>query len=239
LSTKIIYKLKDVFIAGGSPKVTYVERKKLGLETKIQRALEKPNHFASITGVSKSGKTVLLKHFLDERNYIGVDGGQVKDVKSLWATVADRLSQPNTVISTQEIASGTKKSAKLGFSAKIPHFFEANAQAGVSDSAGSKSSTSMENTVDLQNACGRYLVSNEVILVIDDFHYIKRDEQTEIVRNLKNFVYEGLKVVLLSVPYKAYEAIQAEVEITGRFVHVNVPVRGRLTRNRGSRLQSP
>ncbi len=29
--------------------------------------------------------------------------------------------------------------------------------------------------------------------------------------------------MLLSVPYKAFEAIQAEVEITGRFVHVNVP----------------
>jgi hypothetical protein len=220
---KKIYKINEVFVTGGLPTVTYVDRHKLGLEKKLQRALAKPNQFTSITGTSKSGKTVLLRSFLDEENYVGVDGGQVKDIQTLWQTAADRLSQPMALTTITETSTGTQKTAKLGGSAKLPYLLDIKIGADIGSSGSEKISTSRQNSVDLQNACGRFLIKNDIILVIDDFHYIRREEQTEIVRNLKNFVFDGLKVVLLSVPYKAYEAIQAEVEITGRFVHVNVP----------------
>ena len=223
MSKKPIYRLNDVFVAGGLPDITYVYRDRLKLEQKLERALAKPHHFTSITGTSKSGKTVLLRNLLERKNFVGVDGGQVKDVKSLWLTVADRLAQPSSITTIVEGSSGTQKTAKFGVSAKIPQLFTLNIAADHGTSKTSKTAVSTQVLVDLQNKCGDFLLQNDVILVIDDFHYIKRDEQTEIVRNLKNLVFNGLKVVLLSVPYRAYEAIQAEVEITGRFVHVNVP----------------
>jgi hypothetical protein len=40
---------------------------------------------------------------------------------------------------------------------------------------------------------------------------------------VRNFVFNGLKVVLLSVTHRAFDAIKAETELTGRFSSINVP----------------
>jgi hypothetical protein len=77
--------------------------------------------------------------------------------------------------------------------------------------------------MDRQQQCIEHMLKHGIVLVIDDFHYLRRDDQVEFMRALKGPVSNGLKVLLLSVSYRAYEAIQAEVEITGRFVHVEVP----------------
>ena len=44
-----------------------------------------------------------------------------------------------------------------------------------------------------------------------------------LVKSLKGAVFRGLQVILLSTPYRAFEAIKVEPEITGRFKHVAVP----------------
>ena len=62
-----------------------------------------------------------------------------------------------------------------------------------------------------------------IILVIDDFHYIDSDARTEIVRNLKGSIFNGLKVLLLSVAHRVFDAISAESELTGRFISVTLP----------------
>ena len=73
---KNVYNRNDVFKTGGLPIVTYVDRASLDLEDKIERAIEKPHHFVSITGATKSGKTVLLHSVIDGQHFVGVDGGQ-------------------------------------------------------------------------------------------------------------------------------------------------------------------
>ncbi len=171
---KPIYKLNEVFVAGGFPNVTYVERKALKLEQKLERALEKPNHFVSMTGVSKSGKTVLLRNFLSSRNFIGVDGGQVTNVATLWTTIANRLSQPKSVTHVEETEKSSQTSQKLGISAQIPHFLKFSGGVGREASDGTRSSVSVESVIDLQNECGRYLIENEVVLVIDDFPLVSQ-----------------------------------------------------------------
>jgi hypothetical protein len=62
-----------------------------------------------------------------------------------------------------------------------------------------------------------------IVLVIDDFHYIDAVARTEIVRNLKGAIFNGLKVLLLSVAHRVFDAITAESELTGRFISVTLP----------------
>jgi hypothetical protein len=62
-----------------------------------------------------------------------------------------------------------------------------------------------------------YLIKNGIPLLIDDFHYIDRTIQLAIVRALKGGVLEGLKVILLAVPHRSYDAIEVENEMTGRY----------------------
>lgn len=61
------------------------------------------------------------------------------------------------------------------------------------------------------------------MLVIDDFHYISEEARTELMRNVKGAVFNGLKVILLSVTHRVFDAIKAESELTGRFTAVSLP----------------
>ena len=67
------------------------------------------------------------------------------------------------------------------------------------------------------------MIDNEIALIIDDFHYIERLHQINLIRSLRGAMFDGLKVILISVPHHAYAAQVAENELTGRLVHVEVP----------------
>src|SRR5437868_5408513 len=67
-----------VFVAGGQPSVTYVDRAHLKIEDSLRRALDVPNQIVSLAGPSKSGKTVLCRQVLDGSPYVWVEGGQLQ-----------------------------------------------------------------------------------------------------------------------------------------------------------------
>ncbi|MGE7207686.1 hypothetical protein ACQKJZ_18680 [Sphingomonas sp. NPDC019816] len=66
------------------------------------------------------------------------------------------------------------------------------------------------------------MLTNGIVLILDDFHYLDDEARVGTIKSLKGAVFRGLKVILLSTPYRAFEAIKAEPEITGRFKHVTV-----------------
>jgi hypothetical protein len=45
----------------------------------------------------------------------------------------------------------------------------------------------------------------------------------DFLRNIKGAVFNGLKVLLLSVTHRAFDAIKSETELTGRFTAITVP----------------
>jgi hypothetical protein len=69
----------------------------------------------------------------------------------------------------------------------------------------------------------QHLTSKGIILVVDDFHYIQDEPRLEFLRNIKGAVFNGLKVLLLSVTHRAFDAIKSETELTGRFSAITVP----------------
>ena len=69
----------------------------------------------------------------------------------------------------------------------------------------------------------RHLTTRGIVLVIDDFHYLQDETRLEFLRNIKGAVFNGLKVLLLSVTHRAFDAIKTETELTGRFTAITVP----------------
>jgi len=61
------------------------------------------------------------------------------------------------------------------------------------------------------------------MLVVDDFHYVAAEPRTELMRNVKGAVFNGLKVILLSVTHRVFDAIKSEAELTGRFTAISLP----------------
>lgn len=203
------YHRDDVFVAGGQPTVTYVEREELHIERQLARAIAAPSQIVSLSGPTKSGKTVLCKRILGERQYVWVDGGQILDGDSFWKKVCDELSIPDSIDSGRQ----SEDADKVGLNIAI---------LSVGGSRLDRTSTVAHKVSGINDAI-REMISRKIILVIDDFHYINADVRVEIARNIKGAVFNGLKVVLLSVTHRIFDAIKAEPELTGRFLSVALP----------------
>lgn len=200
----------DVFVAGGQPTITYVDRQELHVERSIAKALATPNQIVSLAGPTKTGKTVLCKKMLGKREYIWVDGGQVGSAQSLWDKIAADLNVP------------AERSTEIG----TEHTVEGGIEAVVVTATGSRLSRSgsgATHRVDGMSESLQVMQQRNIVLVIDDFHYIDAEARTEIIRNLKGAIFNGLKVLLLSVAHRVFDAISAESELTGRFISVTLP----------------
>lgn len=60
-------------------------------------------------------------------------------------------------------------------------------------------------------------------IVVDDFHYLDRNFQGSVIRALKPLIFEGLKVILIAIPHRRYDAVRVEREMTGRIEDIEVP----------------
>ncbi|MDD5586716.1 MAG: hypothetical protein PHY92_07165 [Alphaproteobacteria bacterium] len=201
----------DVFIAGGQPTVTYVDREDQDIERTLARAIAAPNQIASLAGPTKTGKTVLCKKALSKRDYIWIDGGKIKTASDFWETATSELNIPTENSLTQ--GSETSITAE----GSIPFITTAG---GSHLSSKSKTETFK---IDSMSRALEYMTHERIILVIDDFHYIPAVVRTDIMRNVKGAVFNGLKVLLLSVTHRVFDAIKAESELTGRFTTVTLP----------------
>ena len=200
----------SVFIAGGQPSITYVERKQLHIERELTRAIATPNQIVSLSGPTKSGKTVLCRHILGQRQYIWIEGGQAPTAAKVWEKIVYELNFPVEIEQSSKSETGFKAAIKgLIFSASGSQLFSTEA--------------TRKYRIDSMASALKRLVEKEIVLVIDDFHYLDAESRTEIIRNLKGGVFAGLKVVLLSVSHRIFDAVKAENEMTGRFISVSVP----------------
>ena len=74
----------DVFTPNDYPRHTYVNRAvSPPLEDQLRLALDTPNEVVSISGPSKSGKTVLIERVVGVDNLITVSGSEISSVPSL------------------------------------------------------------------------------------------------------------------------------------------------------------
>jgi hypothetical protein len=201
----------DVFVAGGQPTITYVQREEDHIERSFARAIATPNQIVSLSGPTKTGKTVLCRRTLGDRQFIWIDGGQIETGDELWSKIAGELNIPLE----SEISRGGQTT--LGIEGSIPF---------ITTASGSKlfstTTTERKRTNSMASALAAML-QNKIMLVIDDFHYLSDDTRRVIMRNVKGAVFSGLKVVLLSVSHRVFDAIKAESELTGRFTAITLP----------------
>jgi hypothetical protein len=201
----------EVFVAGGQPTFTYVQRFAEHIELKFARAIATPNQIVSLSGSTKTGKTVLCRRMLGSRQFVWIDGGQVKDGDDFWKRVVYELNLPSSTEDTSE----TQK--QLGLEGSIPLVITA------SGSQLSRASTKESRELGSLASAITRMTQEKIMLVIDDFHYIAEGPRTELMRNVKGAVFNGLKVILLSVTHRVFDAIKAESELTGRFTAISMP----------------
>ncbi len=221
-SKKESYRTSKVFVPGGLPHLTYNPRKELNLEQSLKEAKDNLCKLVMMTGLTKSGKTVLTSNIFPKTECIWFDGGSFSSEDEFWVDIASQLNIfPDTSVTESSDESDTAE-VKAGTSAQLVLFkVEGGGTYSVSGRKGnSKTKTIKGNpkTVALHE-----LRMKKKSLIIDDFHYLPRDKQGSIVRAVKSLIFDGLPVVFIAIPHRRLDAVKVEREMTGRIETIDVP----------------
>lgn len=212
----------DVFVPGGFPRHTYNPRVGLKLEASVRHVTENLCKLVPVTGHTKSGKTVLVRSILPREEAIWVDGGCVGAEDDFWTTVIDQLE----LFQTTEVAAEKGNAAELSASGKAGANFlvaKGEAEIGGAYSTTTQSSTGRSRAVSSRVTALKGLRDAQRAIVVDDFHYLHRELQGNLVRALKPLIFDGLPVVIIAIPHRRYDAVKVEKEMTGRILPVTIP----------------
>lgn len=223
------YKVEDVFSPRSFPENTYIHRITAGNKTidqKLEKALMMKGNLIFVSGASKSGKTVLCHKVIPDEKFIDLSGNQISSKEDFWNHIAEQLSLSDIVTTTTGMQNSEVRVVKgsANFNAGIM---------GTGIGAGIGADTS-ENVVSTNQITAsrartetqiiRYIIDNDKVLVIDDFHYIPKEIQLYIARTLKTELFHGLKAVILSLPHRSDEAIILNPDLIGRTTSIEIPL---------------
>ncbi|WP_435649634.1 hypothetical protein [Kitasatospora purpeofusca] len=210
-------KLGDVFVAGGLPTITYNPRASLALEEELQDYLDEGYRILSVSGPTKTGKTVLVRSILPPGEAIWLSGGAISSVAEFWDTIAEHLG----LFTGIERSSDSKDEMWNTRQGQLSFAFLKGALEGkeiVAATQGEK----MSRVRNIATQVRESLRGSLVPIVIDDFHYVSASVQVEIVRGIKDLVFDGLRVIVVAVPHRAYDVVRVEREMTGRVQQIKV-----------------
>lgn len=209
-------KVGEVFVPGKLPALTYNPRIELHLERDLQDYLDETGAILTVAGPTKTGKSVLVERVVS--NPVWIDGQGIESTEVLWGLVADQLGAYHQIQVGEDHAAtgGGDISSKAG----VPGVVQVGAKAVYSAS----DSNMTRFTVDrpLSAVASQHLRTSGRALVIDDFHFIARSIQREIVRALKPLVLAGVAIIFVSISHRVQDVVTAEPDMTGRVVPLKV-----------------
>ncbi len=205
------------------PELTYVPRTERDLERRLGEVEDNLCKLVVVTGPTKTGKTVLVRKVLrSEKPLVWIDGGLVNSEEDFWNECLNGLhSHQELEVETEvtnEDALATKAGVKIGLGPVGAEFGGQGTQ-----TTGSKTRTKTAVVGSLRARAIRAMQAQHATLVVDDFHYLKRPLQGEIVRALKAAVFDGFAAVVIAIPHRRYDAVRVEREMNGRIEPVKVP----------------
>ncbi|MGO8244075.1 hypothetical protein [Rhizobium johnstonii] len=212
----------DVFTPNSSPNYTYVDRAELALEQRLSDAFAMKNMAVSVSGPSKSGKTVLLRKVIDPNLLIHINGASLKSADDLWQTILSWMEVPDSVEKANSGETTMGAGASAGGKAGIPFVAEGNATGEVSfERKSGNTSTSTFSRGGLQSVV-KEIGGSDFVVFLDDFHYIAQEHQEEIGKNIKAVIENGVKICTASVPHRSDDVVRSNPELRGRLAAVDV-----------------
>lgn len=210
-----------VFTPNDFPVHTYIERGDASLERAMLSALETPNAVISVSGPSKSGKTVLAEKIIGADNLINVSGAELSSANDLWDRVFDQLDVPTSSSSTVTKTNTTGGSAEAGGKGGIPYFAELNTKGAVTHSRASADAAGEVRTRFGMAQAERLLANTRRVIFIDDFHYMDRSVQAAVAKQIRAASGRGIKFCVASVPHRSDDVVRSNHELRGRTTHID------------------
>ena len=206
----------EIFVPGSYPEHTYVERKGEALEHTLRDALNTPGQLVSLSGPSKSGKTVLVEKVVGKDVLIPITGASLRSPDDVWTAVLDWMDVPDTSSRHSETGYKVGGEASAKGSAGVP--FVAKGEVGGTLKGEYNEEQGSEITRERRGLYQviKEIANSEFVILIDDFHYMERSAQGDVAKALKEAVRSGIKIVTASVMHRGDDVVRANPELRGR-----------------------
>lgn len=213
-------KARDIFTPGRFPSYTFVDDHLMTKREALENALDTGSMLISVSGPSKSGKTVFIEEAIGKDKIIQVTGAGINSVDSLWKRVFDLLGIEVPLSLTKTGSTTNGFSAKGNASGSLI-FAKASAELAANHASTDTEAVTTNQTVDYLQLLIQELADQDLTVFIDDFHYIPRDVQSEIAKQIKEAIRSNVKFIVASVPYHADDVIRSNPDLRGRIVSID------------------
>ena len=211
----------DVFTPSSFPEHTYVARGDNDLEDKLRFAIKTKGQIVSVSGPSKSGKTVLVEKVVGKDKLVPVVGAGIREPEQVWTRVLDWFDAPfNT---TQQKSWQLATGARVGVKAEADVIIASGETSGDLNTGFTRRTTGMERKGrrGLEQVI-EVMGGTDLVVLVDDFHYIPREVRVEVAKQLKEAARRDVKIVTAAVPHRADDVIRANPELQGRVTVIDV-----------------
>ena len=196
----MLLRAENIFKPGAFPEYTYVSRNYentgISYELRLKQALRTAGCLTSIIGPSKMGKTILCEQVIGLDNIVEVSGADFSENTDFWAIIA----------------------AKVG----LPYMGEITTERSATEGSSEEKDRKSEKYILSKDKIIQYYIEHRKILVIDDFHYASLGMQMKMAQQLKDAIRRELKVVVVSLPHRADDAIRRNADLSGRLSLINI-----------------
>ena len=191
-------KAEDVFRPGAFPEYTYISRKSavsdLSYEFRLMQAIKVSGFLTSLVGPSKMGKTILCEKVIGFEKIVEVSGADFGEETDFWKLVASKAGLAyEGQFSSEKLITGTQDRY----------------------SKNEAFSLTKDKIID-------YYKNENLVLVIDDFHYAPEEKRMRIAQQLKDAIRRGFKAIVISLSHRADEAIRRNADLSGRLSMINM-----------------
>ncbi len=211
-----------VFTPNDFPTYTYIRRRSEDLEQQLRDALSTPNLVISLSGPSKSGKTVLVQKVVTDEFIIRISGAEIRGTNDLWSIVLDNLDTPASTAEQNTGTTAIQEGQSFTGGITVP-VLGVNAGASLSDQVAktaARARTETRNRGGLQHVQD-IIANTDFVMFIDDFHYIDAALQRDIARQIKAASERGIRVAVALVPHRSDDVVRTNAELRGRVQHID------------------
>lgn len=211
---------RDIFTPGRFPSHTFVNDHLVTKKTTLENALDTGSMLISVSGPSKSGKTVFVEESIGKDKIVQVTGAGITSVDALWKRVFDLLGTDLALTKTVAVSTTNGFSGKANATGSVL-IAKASAELSANHQSTDSESATLDNTTDYLQLLIDEFAGSDTTIFIDDFHYIPRDTQAEIAKQIKEAIRSDVKFIVASVPYHADDVIRSNPDLRGRIVSID------------------
>lgn len=213
-------KINEIFTPGRFPTWTYVDSHLRQKQQQFKDVLNDGSLLISISGPSKSGKTVFVEHILGKENLIQITGAGVTAAIDVWIKVFDIVGTPVSRSTTSSTSSSSTFDATTAVEAGVVLLKGKGSLSGSMGRA-TQEATSESEAVDALQLLIKELAGTDLVVFIDDFHYIPQNVQVAFAQQLKEAMRNGVKFICASVPYHSDDVIRSNPDLRGRIFSID------------------